>query len=159
MAILHLINVTPLKRWLFQEPQNVCLGSNNCFILPTISFPPNSPWSFQKQPGQLGSRLERNEAWPERNWAKICNNHFKKFLSQLDENRPFLIIQRSEGLPTSDAAQVRHWYVFCVLLYPFWMRVLCKAPARPHLWGYKSLRTVESQRSAESLGKLIALRK
>lgn len=44
-------------------------------------------------------------------------------------NRPFLIIQRSEGLPTSDAAQVRHRYVFCVLLYPFWMRVVYKAPS------------------------------
>jgi hypothetical protein len=42
MAILNLINDTPLQCQLFQEPQNVCHGSNNCLILPTISFPQNS---------------------------------------------------------------------------------------------------------------------
>lgn len=66
----------------------------------------------------------------------------KKIPLTARRNRPFLIIQRSEGLPTSDAAQVRHWYVFCVLLYPFWMRILYKALSRPHLWEYKLLRTV-----------------
>lgn len=53
-------------------------------------------------PGLKEKRLGQKET--EQRFAIII----KKFLSQLDENRPFLIIQRSEGLPTSDAAQVRH---------------------------------------------------
>lgn len=83
----------------------------------------------------------------------------KKIPLTARRNRPFLIIQRSEGLPTSDAAQVRHWYVFCVLLYPFWKRVLYKAQPGPTCGDTSHWGLFGWKRSEESPGKLIALRK
>lgn len=58
METLHLINDNPFQCWLFQEPENICLGSKTCIILPTISFPQNSTWFLQNSQGSWAPVLK-----------------------------------------------------------------------------------------------------
>lgn len=88
---------------------------------PTIAssclFPPNSPWSLQKQLGQLGSSLERNEAWAERN--RVKNSQWSLKNSSLSETKEAMFNYSARILPELGADVC---FVGKVSFEPFWMR-------------------------------------
>lgn len=116
----------PLQCWLFQEPWNVCLGSNHCFILPISS---KFSLIFAK-----AARAAGLPAWKKRGLARkksSKNSQWSLKNSSLSETKEAMFNYSARILPELGADVC---FVGKVSFEPFWW----ESPSQSFPWNCKS---------------------